>query len=168
MDIRYTIRETLPEDLPAILEILNDAILNSTAIYDETPKMLPEMESWLETQQNNGMPVYSCLVNNRTIGYGTYGRFRPKYGYRFTVEHSVYVEEFHRSAGIGQQLLTTLIQRATADGLHRMVAGIDAENSGSIRFHLKNGFKQVGHLKEVGFKFGRYLDLVFLQLDLSK
>lgn len=166
MDATYYIRETTREDLPVILEIMNDAILNTTAIYDEEPRTLAYTENWLDQQRQNGMPVFSCLHNNHPVGYGTYAQFRPKYGYRFTVEHSVYVDEFHRGEGIGQLLLTALIQRASQDGLHRMVAGIDADNSGSIRFHEKNGFEHVGHLKEVGFKFGRFLDLVFLQLNL--
>jgi len=166
MEATYYIRETRPGDLPAILEIMNESIRNSTAIYEEEPRNLTYVQQWLETQKNCGMPVFSCLHNESTVGYGTYGQFRPKYGYRFSVEHSIYVEEFHRRAGIGQLLLTALIQRAKADGLHRMIAGIDAENHGSIRFHEKNGFVNVGHLHEVGFKFGRYLDLVFLQLDL--
>ena len=166
MDATYYIRETTKEDLPAILEIMNEAICNTTAIYDEEPRSLDYVHHWLEMQKEEGMPVFSCLHNNYTVGYATYGRFRPKYGYRFTVEHSVYVDEFHRGEGVGQLLLTALIERACADGLHRMIAGIDADNSGSIRFHEKNGFVNVGHLKEVGCKFGRFLDLVFLQLDL--
>lgn len=167
MEQTYYIRETEPQDLPAILEIMNESILNSTAIYDEQPRTLEYCTGWLDSQRALGMPVFSCLRGQATVGYGTYGQFRPKYGYRFTVEHSVYVDEFHRGAGIGQMLLTALIERAKQDGLHRMIAGIDAENHGSIRFHEKNGFINVGHLKEVGFKFGRFLDLVFLQLDLA-
>ena len=163
----YQIRETLKEDLPAIIEIMNESILNSTAIYDEAPRDLAYVGSWLEKQKAAGMPIFSCLHEGITVGYGTYVQFRPKYGYRFTVEHSVYVDELHRGSGIGQLLLTTLIERAKAQGLHRMIAGIDADNSGSIRFHEKKGFKTVGHLKEVGYKFGRYLDLVFMQLDLA-
>lgn len=166
MDATYYIRETTEQDLPAILEIMNESIINTTAIYEEVPRNMAYVTNWLHAQQQSGMPVFSCLHNNHTVGYGTYGQFRPKYGYRFTVEHSVYVDEFHRGAGIGQLLLTALIERASNDGLHRMVAGIDAANTGSIRFHEKNGFTHVGHLKEVGFKFGRFLDLVFLQLDL--
>lgn len=166
MDATYYVREATEQDLPAILEIMNEAILNTTAIYDEEPRSMEFVRQWLQSQKQAGMPVFSCLHNECTVGFATYGQFRPKYGYRFTVEHSVYVEAFHRGSGIGQLLLTALIQRASADGLHRMIAGIDADNPGSIRFHEKNGFVHVGHLKEVGFKFGRFLDLVFLQLDL--
>ena len=166
MDATYYIREAIAADLPAILEIMNESILNSTAIYDEEPRSMAYVQHWLEEQRKNNMPVFSCLHNDATVGYATYGQFRPKYGYRYTVEHSVYVDEFHRGAGIGQLLLTALMERASADGLHRMIAGIDADNRGSIRFHEKNGFVPVGHLKEVGFKFGRFLDLVFMQLDL--
>ncbi|WP_225974343.1 GNAT family N-acetyltransferase [Arachidicoccus ginsenosidivorans] len=156
MEATYYIRETRYGDLPAILEIMNESIRNSTAIYEEEPRNLAYVEHWLEAQKKSGMPVFSCLHNEATVGYGTYGQFRPKYGYRFSVEHSVYVDEFHRGAGIGQLLLTALIDRAKADGLHRMIAGIDADNHGSIRFHEKNGFVKSGHLKEVGFKFGRF------------
>lgn len=166
MQNQYAIRETRPSDLPAILNIMNEAILNTTAIYEDAPRSMDDVRQWLEGQRLAGMPVISCVLQEETVGYGTYGQFRPKFGYRYTVEHSVYVDHRHRGAGIGQQLLRALIDQAVQDGLHRMIAGIDADNLGSIRFHEKNGFVKVGHLTQVGFKFGRFLDLDFLQLDL--
>ena len=169
MSKAFHIRATKKEDLQAILEIMNEAILNSTAIYDEAPRDNAYVDHWLQQQAATGMPVFSC-VNEKDIvvGYGTYGQFRPKYGYRFTVEHSVYIDKDHQGQGLGKMLLMALIERAKADGLHRMIAGIDADNLGSIRFHEKYGFVTVGHLREVGYKFDRFLDLVFMQLDLDK
>jgi L-amino acid N-acyltransferase len=158
------IRNAAPRDLPAILEIINQTILTSTAIYDYEIRSLEEQTVWFEKMIENGMPVIVAEMDGEVIGYGSYAIFRPKIGYRFTVEHSIYLNEKSRGVGVGGKLLRSLIQRARESGVHTMIAGIDAANRGSIDFHKKYGFVEKGYLKEVGYKFDQWLDLVFMQL----
>lgn len=157
------IRPATPADLPAILEIVNEAILNTTAIYDYDLRTPEAHEAWWQDKLATRMPVTVAEVNGKTVGFGSYGRFRPKIGYQYCVEHSIYLDVEHRSMGIGKLLLEELLRLAQAQGMHTMVAGIDAANEGSIAFHKKYGFEEVGRMPEVGYKFGRWLDLVFLQ-----
>lgn len=161
------LRPAARHDLPCILEIVNYNILNSTAVYDYDPKTLADMETWLAEKEAAGWPVIVAMQGNKIIGYGSYGPFRFKQGYRFTVEHSVYVTEGHSGKGIGKLLLLELIALAKAGGYHCMIGGIDADNKGSIAFHKKFGFTETGIIKEAGYKFGRWLDLAFLQLLLE-
>lgn len=149
--------------LPGILTIVNHNIVHSTALYDYDIKPQDYIETWFTDKQNAGWPVIVAVENGEVTGYGTYGPFRFKDGYKFTVEHSVYVAEGHSGKGIGGQLLEELIRLATIQGYHTMIGGIDAGNAGSIAFHKKYGFTEAGLLKETGFKFGRWLDLLFMQ-----
>ncbi|MGV3459195.1 MAG: GNAT family N-acetyltransferase [Flavobacterium sp.] len=149
--------------LQDILAIVNHNILHSTALYDYDVKPQEYIESWFADKQAAGWPVIVAVENGDVTGYATYGPFRFKDGYKFTVEHSVYVAEGHSGKGIGGHLLEELIRLATANGYHTMIGGIDAGNSGSIAFHKKYGFTEAGLLKETGFKFGRWLDLLFMQ-----
>lgn len=160
------VREAAIKDLPFIQAIMNAAILDTTAIYEDALRDEAYVRRWWDNLQAERMPVLVYEEEGLCAGYGSYGIFRPKYGYRFCVEHSVYVHQDYRGKGIGQTLLQALIARAVKGGFHTMIAGIDAENKGSIHFHEKFGFEQVGYLKEVGFKFNRWLDLVFMQLTL--
>jgi phosphinothricin acetyltransferase len=160
------IRPATPADLPAILDIINHSILTSTANYRYEPETLHDRETWFWDHQETGMPVIVATGEGRTIGFGAYGKFRDKVGYRFTVEHSVYIAEEFRGMGVGRQLLAELIRLAKSHGMHTMIAGIDTENQDSIEFHRKFGFVEVAHFKEIGFKFGRWLDVVFMQLFL--
>jgi len=162
-----SIRSANQDDIPGILAIVNYNILHSTAVYDYDPKELQEMQNWFEEKQQAGWPVIVATESGNVVGYGTYGTFRYKQGYRFTVEHSVYVADRHAGKGIGKQLLSELIATAKAAGYHTMIGGIDAENTGSIAFHKKFGFKEAGTIKEAGFKFGRWLDVTFMQLMLD-
>ena len=158
------IEEATDDDLPAVVAIYNEVLLTSTAIYREEPATLEEREAWNETRKRNGYPLLVARTDDAPVaGFATFGDFRAWPGYRFTVEHSVHVAEGRRGHGIGSALMAVLIARGTALGKHVMVAGIDADNRGSIRMHERLGFEQTGHLKEVGFKFGRWLDLVFMQ-----
>lgn len=149
--------------LPAILDIVNHNILHSTALYEYHVKPFDYIETWFADKQTAGWPVIVAIEDGNVIGYGTYGPFRFKDGYKFTVEHSVYVAEGHSGKGIGGQLLAELIRLAKESGYHTMIGGIDAGNAGSIAFHKKYGFTEAGLLKETGFKFGRWLDLLFMQ-----
>lgn len=162
------IRNAAPKDLPAILEIVNQAILTTTAIYDYEERTLEEQTAWFNKMIEDGMPVIVAELEKEVIGYGSYNIFRPKIGYRFSVEHSIYLNEKSRGVGVGGRLLGSLIQRARESGLHTMIAGIDASNSGSIKFHEKYGFVEKGYLREVAYKFDQWLDLVFMQLVLRE
>lgn len=162
------LRPVIQEDLDQIREIMNDAVLNTTAIYDYHPRDAAYVLNWWEQQQAQGMPVIAAVRDGKCIGYGSYSKFRPKDGYQFCVEHSIYIDRNCRGGGVGKQLLQALIEAATACGFHTMIAGIDGDNQKSIQFHEKFGFIQVGYLKEVGYKFDRWLDLVFMQLTLDR
>ncbi|MEN7549079.1 N-acetyltransferase family protein [Rapidithrix thailandica] len=155
------------KDLPAILEIINYEIRHSTAIYDYEERSPEAQREWLQQKQQEHMPVLVAVLEGQVLGFGTYGTFRPKVGYRFCVEHSVYVSENARGKGAGSVLMEALIQSAKQQGLHSMIAGIDAANQSSYDFHIKFGFEEVGRLKEVGYKFDQWLDLVFMQLLLK-
>jgi L-amino acid N-acyltransferase YncA len=152
----------------AILDILNDAIVNSTALYDYTPRSLDSMARWFEARHARAFPVLGLEdPEGRLLGFATYGTFRAWPAYKYSVEHSVYVHRAHRGRGVGRTLMTHLIAAATEQQYHLMVAGIDVANDASIALHEKLGFVHAGTLKEVGFKFGRWLDLAFFQLTLT-
>lgn len=157
------IREASLDDLPAILAIYNDVLATSTAIYRDEPATLDDRRSWLAARQAEGHPVLVAIDAGEVVGFAGFGGFRPWPGYRFTVEHSVHVRADRRGQGVGGALMGPLITRATALGMHVMIAGIDADNAGSIRFHERLGFTRAAHLRQVGFKFGRWLDLVLMQ-----
>ena len=157
------IREASEDDLPAILAIYNDVVATSTAIYRDDPATLEDRRTWLLARQAEGYPVLVALDGGEGVGFAGFGGFRPWPGYRFTVEHSVHVRADRRGHGVGGSLMRPLIAHATALGLHVMIAGIDADNAGSIRFHERLGFTEAAHLRQVGFKFGRWLDLVLMQ-----
>jgi len=162
------IRDAVETDLPAILAIHNEVIATSTAIYSETPSTLAERVDWWRSRIASGFPVIVAEDDGGLVGYASFGEFRGRPGYRFTVEHSVYVRQDRRGSGAGVVLMTHLIDRARAAGKHVMIAGVDAENEASIRFHERLGFERVARFKQVGYKFGRWLDLVFLQLILGR
>jgi L-amino acid N-acyltransferase len=158
-----TVRDAREDDLPALLAIYNDVISTSTAIYTETPATLEDRTAWWRQRVDQGYPVLVADRAGGVAGFATFGDFRAWPGYRFTVEHSVHVREDLRGSGVGSALMRPLFGRAVALGKHVMIAGVDADNSSSLRFHERLGFTQVAHFREVGWKFGRWLDLVFLQ-----
>jgi phosphinothricin acetyltransferase len=162
------IREAQQKDLNIILDIMNDAILNTTSIYDYGIRSNEFVENWFKKKRLDNMPVLVAEVNGNTVAYGSYGIFRAWNAYKFSVEHSIYVQKDFQGQGIGKQLLIALIGRAKRDGFHTMIAGIDAANQKSYDFHRKLGFVEVGTFKEVGYKFDRWLDLVFMQLMLKE
>ncbi len=149
--------------MPGLLAIYNDVIATSTAVYSDTPVSLEDRRQWREARAAGGYPVLVAVDSSGVLGFSTFGDFRSWPGYRFTVEHSVHVRADCRGRGIGGELLQALFPRATALGKHVMIAGVDAANTASIRFHERHGFERAGLLREVGNKFGRWLDLVFLQ-----
>jgi L-amino acid N-acyltransferase len=157
------IRDATDADLPGIVAIYNEVIATSTAIYSYEPVTLTERREWWRARTAQGYPVLVAADSAAVLGFATFGDFRAWPGYRFTVEHSVHVRADCRGQGVGSQLLKALLPRAAACDKHIMIAGVDAANAASIRFHERLGFTQVGHLREVGYKFDRWLDLVFLQ-----
>ena len=165
--MEINIRPAVFTDLDTILEIINHQILHSTSIYDYEPRDFETHKLWFEDKMTHNLPVIVAETENGTIGYATYGTFRHKIGYRFTVEHSVYVAEEFLGKGVGKLLLAELIQLAKKQKYHTMIGVIDSENKGSIGFHKKYGFETVGVIKESGYKFDRWLHSVFMQLILE-
>ena len=149
----------------AILEIFNDAIVNSTALYDYQPRTAQNMASWFEAKRAGNWPVIGIEdAQGQLLGFCSWGSFRAYPAYKYTVEHSVYVHPQHRGRGLGRQLMHLLIEEARRRGdIHVIVGAIDAANAGSIALHKNLGFEHVGQMPQVGFKFGRWLDLVLMQ-----
>lgn len=160
------IRPVGDADLPRILDIYNDAILNTSAVYDYVPHTLAMREQWLATKRQQGMPVFVAELEGNVVGFSSFGPFRAWAAYLHSVENSIYVDAKQRGNGIGKALLPPLIDAARAMDMHTLIAGIDAENNVSMRLHQSFGFTQVAHFKQVGWKFGRWLDLTFWQLML--
>ncbi len=161
------IRDAGESDLPGLLAIYNDVIATSTAIYSYEPVSLEDRTQWWRARLGQGYPVLVALDESGVLGFSTFGDFRSWPGYRFTVEHSVHVRADRRGHGVGKELVKALFPRAEALGKHVMIAGVDAANEASIRFHERLGFHRAAHLREVGHKFDRWIDLVFLQRWIS-
>lgn len=159
---------TRTEHGQAILDILNDAIVSSTALYDYEPRTLQSMDAWFATKVAGNYPVIGAVTPAGVLaGFASFGTFRNFPAYKYTVEHSVYVHRDFRGMGIGELLLKSLIEAAANRDLHAMIGAIDADNSASVHLHEKFGFVRVGTLPQVGFKFGRWLDLALYQLALE-
>jgi phosphinothricin acetyltransferase len=157
------IRKYQKEDCSNILEIINDQILNGTALYDYQPRTLEQQKIIFDDKLKKGFPVLVATLNEEVVGFGYYSEFRFREAYKFTVEHSVYAHKNTIGKGIGHILITELINLAKLQGLHTMIGVIDSENNNSIDFHKKYGFEQVGFIKESGFKFNRWLHSVIVQ-----
>jgi len=151
------------EDCPAILEIINDQILNGTALYDYQPRTLAQQLAIFDDKTQKGFPIIVAKVADEIVGFGYYSEFRFREAYKFTVEHSVYAKKNYIGKGIGHLLLTELIELAKKQNLHTMIGVIDSENESSIAFHEKFGFEKAGFIKESGYKFDRWLHSVFMQ-----
>ena len=156
------IRDAAADDLPRILAITNHAILTETALWTITPATLETRGAWMAERRAAGHPVLVVEEDGAVQGFGAYGPFRPHDGFRHTVEHSLYIDEAAQRRGHGQAMLSALVAHASQAGLHAMVGGIAAENAASIALHARSGFTVAAWLPEVGAKFGRWLDLVFV------
>jgi L-amino acid N-acyltransferase YncA len=161
------IRPYQTEDTQVILDIINYNILNSTALYDYNVRSYEQQKTILEDKINKGFPVIVAELDGVVAGFGMYSEFRFREAYKYTVEHSVYVNNDFHGKGIGKILLQELIDLAKKQGLHTMIGVIDAENQSSITFHEKFGFTTAGIIKDSGFKFDRWLHSVFMQLILE-
>lgn len=156
------------EHLPAIVAIYNDAVLNTTAIWNEAMVDIDNRRLWQAQRRASGYPVRVALdAAGQVLGYASFGDFRAFDGYRYSVEHSVYVRSDLRRSGVGRALMTQLISDANACGKHVMIAAIESANAPSIRLHESLGFIESGRMAEVGTKFGRWLDLTWMQLRLN-
>ena len=151
----------------AILEILNEAIVNSTSLYDYKPRPAEAMAGWFKAKDAGRFPVIGAMDGETLLGFASYGTFRAWPAYKYTIEHSVYVHREHRGKGIGIALMKRLIDAAREQQFHVMVGGIDADNRASIALHEKLGFVHAGTVRHAGYKFGRWLDLAFYQLLLD-
>lgn len=157
------IRPATEQDIPAITAIFNEAVANSNAIWTEKQDSEAERLGWMKARQALGYPVLVAAEGPVVLGYGTFGDFRAFPGYRYSVEHSVYIHAEHRGRGLGRIIVDELVATAIALGKHVMIAGIDGGNPASLRLHAQAGFVEVARMPEVGRKFGRWLELVFMQ-----
>lgn len=158
----FHLRDAHAADLCPMLAIYNHAVAHTTATYDYLPRSEGKQQAWFAAKQEGGWPVVVADCEGSVAGYSSYGPFRAWDGYRYTVEHSVYVDERYRRRGIASALLAEILRRAGAQGLHLMVGAIDAANTGSIELHRRLGFEDAGILREAGYKFDRWLDLAFM------
>ena len=159
------IRPARREDCPAILQIYNDAVLTTTATYDYEPRSLEHRQSWFEDHKRTGFPIFVAMNEREEIvGWSALNRYHDRKGYQFTSENSIYIAAGHRGRGIGKLLLAPLIESARKLGLHAIIAAIDGENEASVRLHARFGFLHVGRFQQVGYKFNRWLDVVYMEL----
>jgi L-amino acid N-acyltransferase YncA len=158
------VRAASEADLPGILAIYNEVIATSTAVYTSEPSTLDERRAWFAARSAQGFPVLVAVDASDVLGFASFGEWRGAWpGYRYTVEHSVHVRHDVRGQGIGRSLVEALFPPALALGKHVMIGGIDAANHASLSFHARLGFERVASFREVGHKFGRWLDLTFMQ-----
>jgi L-amino acid N-acyltransferase len=150
-----------------ILAIFNDAIANSTALYDYEPRAPESMAGWFDAKARGRYPVIGIENDaGELMGFASYGPFRAWPAYKYSIEHSIYVDARFRGEGLGRVLLKEIIAAAGKQDYHVMVGGIDAANAVSIKLHESLGFTHAGTVRHAGFKFGRWLDLAFYQLIL--
>jgi len=162
-----TVRLAQQNDLPEILAIYNDIILHTTAVYEYNYHTLDMRRQWYEAKTKDDYPVFVAEENYSILGFSSIGPFRAWAAYKYSVENSVYVASVHRGRGIGKLLLYPLIEASRKRNKHAIIASIDATNEASLRLHKHFGFEEVAHFKQVGYKFGRWLDLKFLELILN-
>lgn len=160
------IRDATPADLPALLEIYNEAVANTTASWDYEPWSPVQHADWYADKIESGFPVLVAVEDDEVLGVASFGEFHHKVGYAHTREHKVYLRPSARGRGLARLLLEPLIERARQDGVHTLIALVSADNEASLRLHARLGFVEVGRLREVGWKFDRWLDLAYLQLML--
>lgn len=155
-------------DVTRIQAMLNHVIATSTALYDYTPRPMAQVKAWVDQKISQGLPLRGAFDDKgQLLGFATYGPFRPQPAYKYTVEHSVYVDPKHQGQGVATALMTDLIETAILDQYHVMVGCIDADNAASIALHKKFGFEHCGTVKQAGFKFGHWLDAAFYQKVLT-
>jgi phosphinothricin acetyltransferase len=149
---------------PAVRGIFNDAIENTTALYDYQPRSLATVLQWFGAKARDGHPVLAAVdAAGNVLGFASYGAFRAWPAYKYSIEHSLYVHQDHRRCGVGRVLLQQLVRHAGERGYRAMIGGIDATNAASIALHEAQGFVHAGTIRDAGYKFGRWLDLAFYE-----
>lgn len=161
------IRDARADDLPRILALTNHEILTGTALWTIVPATPEGRAAWVAERQSVALPVLVVERDGQVAGFGSYGPFRPHDGYLHTVEHSLYIDPAAARRGLGTAMLRALVAHAAAAGRHAMIGGIEAGNTASIALHERQGFRVAGTLPQVGRKFDRWLDLVFMHRLLS-
>ena len=154
-------------DLPNILYIINHSITTSTSDYRYDTINITDLHCWYEKRTKNHEPVFVAVMNNLVVGYATYCQFRERIGFQYSVEHSIYCHHDYQGQGIGSLLMNELISFAKKQNMHTIIACIDSKNTNSIVFHEKHGFLNIGQMKEIGYKFGEFLDMTLMQLMLK-
>ncbi len=162
------IRPAEPRDLPAISAIYNHAVLHTTATYDYDTEPLERRFAWFDDHRSLDLPVLVAARGDQVLGWGSLSPFHRRPGFQFTVENSLYIAEPYRAQGLGSALLRRLISAAERRNLRSIIAAIDASNEVSVRLHQGHAFEEVGRFPSVGFKFGRWLDVVYLQRQLTR
>jgi L-amino acid N-acyltransferase len=157
------VRPATEADLASINSIYNHYVLHSTCTYQEEPETQESRERWF-SRHGEDHPVIVAELAGRVVGWGSLSEYHARSAYRRTVENSVYVHHEHQRRGIGSALLSDLITRGRARGHRAIIAGIDAEQAGSVALHERFHFQRVGRLQQVGFKFGRWLDVIYMEL----
>jgi L-amino acid N-acyltransferase len=161
------VRPAVEHDLADILRIYNHAIEHTTAVFEYRPHSMEMRREWFRAKQAAGLPVLVAVDGDAVVGFASYGPFRAWPAYKYSVELSVYVDPQARRRGIGRQLVQGILDHARARDLHVVMAGITSDNAVSLRLHERLGFVEVAHIREVGYKFGRWLDLKLLQIVLD-
>lgn len=162
------VRKATREDVPEINAIYNDAVLTTTASYDYEPRPLEYRMAWYEEHLKHNLAMWVAEEGGKVIGWSSLNKYHDRFGYRFTSENSIYIAGPYRGRGIGALLLQPLITSAEDRGFHAIIAVIDAQNEASVRLHRKFGFEIVGTFKQVGYKFDRWLDVVYMELLLPE
>ncbi len=165
--VSLSIRPATETDLPAILAIYNEAVLNTAATADYAPSTLESRTAWYEERRQKNLPVFVAVSDGQIVGWSSLSPYHARIGYRFSAEVSIYVAAASRGQGVGKRLLPPLIEAGTERGLHVLIASIDSENEASIRLHAAQGFTKCGELHEVYTKFGRWLGVVYMERRLS-
>jgi L-amino acid N-acyltransferase YncA len=160
------IRLATTADLPAISAIYNHYVLHCTCTYQTEPETLADRQAWFGEHSPDQYPVTVAEIDGRVVGWGSLSKFRPRAAYAPTAEPSVYIDREFLGRGLGRGLLVDLIARARAAGFHSLIGGSSGDQPASIALQESLGFARVAHLQEVGCKFGRWLDVVYLQLML--
>jgi L-amino acid N-acyltransferase YncA len=160
------IRAATDADLPAILAIYNDVVTNTTAIYDARASTFDERKDWFDARSRHGLPVLVAELDSEAVGFSSFGEWRSRWGYRYTVEHSVHVRADCRGRGFGRALIEALFPPAAALGMHTMIGHIDSAATASLRLHEKLGFRTIGTFREVAQLHNRWLDVVAVQREI--
>jgi L-amino acid N-acyltransferase YncA len=166
MKVSCDIRPAIESDLVSINDIYNHYVLHSTCTYQEEPEPLEGRRRWFNHHGDKHPVIVATAADGQVVGWGSLSAYHERSAYRRTVENSVYVHHEYHRRGIGSLLLGELIVRARNVGHHVIIAGIDGEQIASVALHTTFHFEKVGHLKRVGFKFGRWLDVIYMELCL--